>query len=176
MTAITAALREAGQVVSTADRVAWRVHAEALARLRAHPAILRADLIDAALAALVKDALDRPPAWAAGGAAPGHPALAAMLRALTGRREDASPPAPGSRPSWRTSPSACAPPTWSRGLCAATSTSTGPSRPTGRGRTCCTGWCCSGCRGSPARGRTGPSPACRGSASRSRATRTGSAP
>jgi hypothetical protein len=95
MTAITAALREAGQVVSTADRVAWRVHAEALARLRAHPAILRADLIDAALAALVKDALDRPPAWAAGRAAPGHPALAAMLRALTGPREGRL--APGTR-------------------------------------------------------------------------------
>ncbi|WP_446720973.1 DUF5682 family protein [Methylobacterium sp. 092160098-2] len=101
MTAITAALREAGQVVSTADRIAWRVHAEALARLRAHPAILRADLIDAALAALVKDALDRPPAWAAGGAAPGHPALAAMLRALTGRREDASLPAPAAAPGGR---------------------------------------------------------------------------
>ncbi|RVU15096.1 DUF5682 family protein [Methylobacterium oryzihabitans] len=93
--AIAAALREAGQVVSTADRIAWAAHAGALARLRAHPAVLRADLIDGALACLVKDALDAAPAWAAGTGAPGHPALAAMLRALTGTREGRL--APGTR-------------------------------------------------------------------------------
>ncbi|MEH3147703.1 MAG: DUF5682 family protein [Methylobacterium frigidaeris] len=93
--AIAAALRAAGQVVSTADRIAWAVHAEGLARLRAHPAVLRADLVDAALASLVKDALDSRPAWAAGAAVPGHPALAAMLRALAGTREGRL--APGTR-------------------------------------------------------------------------------
>lgn len=93
--AISAALRGAGQVVSTADRIAWAVHAEGLARLRAHPAVLRADLIDGALASLVKDALDAPPAWTASAAAPGHPALAAMLRALAGTREGQL--APGTR-------------------------------------------------------------------------------
>ncbi|KQP32897.1 hypothetical protein ASF27_16760 [Methylobacterium sp. Leaf102] len=92
---IATALREAGQVVSTADRIAWAAHAGALARLRAHPAILRADLIDAALATLVKDALDAPPAWTASAAAPRHAALAAMLRALAGHREGRL--APGTR-------------------------------------------------------------------------------
>ncbi|WP_232630599.1 DUF5682 family protein [Methylobacterium sp. Leaf118] len=93
--AISAALRGAGQVVSTADRIAWAVHAEGLARLRAHPAVLRADLIDGALANLVKDALDGPPAWSASAAVPGHPALLAMLRALSGTREGRL--APGTR-------------------------------------------------------------------------------
>ncbi|KMO36968.1 DUF5682 family protein [Methylobacterium aquaticum] len=93
--AISAALRAAGQVVSTADRIAWAVHAEGLARLRAHPAVLRADLIDGALASLVKDALDAPPAWTASAAVPGHPALAAMLQALAGTREGRL--APGTR-------------------------------------------------------------------------------
>ncbi|GAB6842840.1 hypothetical protein HNR00_003852 [Methylorubrum rhodinum] len=93
--AIAAALRGAGQVVSTADRIAWAVHAEGLARLRAHPAVLRADLIDAALANLVKDALDVAPAWTASAAAPGHPVLMAMLRALAGTREGQL--APGTR-------------------------------------------------------------------------------
>lgn len=93
--AITASLRGAGQVVSTADRIAWQTHATALARLRAHPAILRADLIDSALASLVKDALDAAPAWTATAASPGHPALAAMIAALAGTREGAL--APGTR-------------------------------------------------------------------------------
>lgn len=85
--AIGTALREAGQVVSTADRIAWAAHAQGLAELRAHPAILRTDLVDAALATLVKEALDAPPAWTATAAAPRHPALSAMLRALAGTRE-----------------------------------------------------------------------------------------
>lgn len=95
--AIADAMRKAGQVVSTADRIAWQLHAEALARLRAHPAILRADLLDAALAALVKDGLETPAAWTRGesrGGA-GHPAVGAMLRALSGEREGTL--APGTR-------------------------------------------------------------------------------
>jgi hypothetical protein len=87
-TTIAAALRAAGQVVSTADRIAWRTHAAALAMTRGHRAILRADLLDAALATLVKDGLDRPSAWTQSGAvtAGTHPALVAMLRAMTGTR------------------------------------------------------------------------------------------
>lgn len=86
--AVAAALRAAGQVVSTADRIAWRTHAEALALARGHRALLRADLLDAALATLVKDGLERPAAWTQAGAvaAGTHPALVAMLRAMTGTR------------------------------------------------------------------------------------------
>lgn len=86
--AITAALRSAGQVVSTADRVAWHTHAVALSMARGHRAVLRADLLDAALATLIKDALDSPAAWTREGAVRGgtHPALVAMLRAMTGER------------------------------------------------------------------------------------------
>jgi len=85
---IAAGLRRLGQVVSTADRVAWQSHAEALARLRGHAAVLRADLLDAALATLVKEGLEERPAWeAADRLGPTvHPALAAMLAALTGTR------------------------------------------------------------------------------------------
>lgn len=86
--AISQALRAAGQVVSTADRIAWRAHAQALSMARGHHAILRADLLDAALATLVKDGLDAPAAWTEAGAVRTgtHPALVAMLRALTGDR------------------------------------------------------------------------------------------
>ncbi|KQO83437.1 hypothetical protein ASF29_00950 [Rhizobium sp. Leaf262] len=86
--AIAATLRAAGQVVSTADRVAWHAHAKALSMARGHRSVLRADLLDAALATLVKDALDMPAAWTRDGALRSgtHPALVAMLRALTGER------------------------------------------------------------------------------------------
>ena len=67
MRRIAKALRDAGQPVSTADQIAWRGHAEALARLRGHRAILRADILDAALCVLVKDALESPAAWAKAG-------------------------------------------------------------------------------------------------------------
>lgn len=96
-TAIAQGLRAAGQVVSTADRIAWRTHAEALAMARGHRAILRADLLDAALATLVKDGLEAPASWTQAGAVrPGtHPAIVAMLRALTGDRSGQL--APGTR-------------------------------------------------------------------------------
>ncbi|WP_234635111.1 DUF5682 family protein [Allorhizobium ampelinum] len=86
--AITHGLRDAGQVVSTADRIAWQAHAEGLARARGHSAILRADLLDAALATLIKDGLDEPAAWTQAGAVRSgtHPALVAMLKAMTGNR------------------------------------------------------------------------------------------
>lgn len=86
--AIAAALRKAGQVVSTADRVAWATHAEALSRARGHAAVLRADLLDAALATLVKDGLEAPADWTRSGAlvSGGHPAIVAMLKAMSGAR------------------------------------------------------------------------------------------
>jgi hypothetical protein len=86
--AITSAMRKAGQVVSTADLVAWHAHAEALARARGHAAVLRADLLDGALATLIKDGLDAPADWTRAGAVKkgSHPALVAMLRAMSGDR------------------------------------------------------------------------------------------
>lgn len=85
---ITEAMRKARQVVSTADRVAWTAQAQALAAARGHRAVLRSDLLDAALSTLVKDALDLPANWRRPGAlrAGSHPALVAMLGALTGNR------------------------------------------------------------------------------------------
>lgn len=95
--AIAQAMRAAGQVVSTADRVAWHAHGQALALTRGHRTVLRTDLLDAALATLVKDGLDQPAAWTREGAvrAGTHPALVAMLKALTGERQGRL--APGAR-------------------------------------------------------------------------------
>jgi hypothetical protein len=89
MQCVGKALRAAGQPVSTADQIAWRGHAEALARLRGHRAILRADILDSALAVLIKDALEIPAAWAEDGTIAGgsDPFVAAMLRALSGDLE-----------------------------------------------------------------------------------------
>ncbi|MCF1466598.1 hypothetical protein FS764_06690 [Agrobacterium vitis] len=95
--AIVHAMRTAGQVLSTADRIAWRTHSQALSRARGHRSVLRSDLLDAALATLVKEGLDEPAAWTHGGKIrPGtHPALVAMLNALTGIRSGKL--APGTR-------------------------------------------------------------------------------
>lgn len=86
---IAQALRQAGQVLSTADFIAWQTHAQALARLRGHRALLRTDLLDAALACIVKEALDVPPAWTEPGKVRhgAEPVLIAMLRALSGERQ-----------------------------------------------------------------------------------------
>ena len=85
---ISSALRQAGQVVSTADRIAWQAHAQALALTRGHHAVLRSDLLDGALATLIKDGLDAPAPWTQSGSvtAGTHPALVAMLKAMTGER------------------------------------------------------------------------------------------
>jgi hypothetical protein len=97
MGTITRALRDAGQVVSTADRIVWQSHAEALAMTRGHTQVLRADLLDSALASLIKDGLEQPSNWAESGAiAQGtHPAVVAMLKAMSGTR--AGKLAPGTR-------------------------------------------------------------------------------
>ena len=89
MGAIAAALRKAGLPVSTADRIAWHANTLALARLRGHVAPLRADVLDAALGTLVKDALSRPAAWTGGGTIQrgADDIVVAMLRALSGDGE-----------------------------------------------------------------------------------------
>jgi hypothetical protein len=89
MDKVSQSLREAGQVVSTADRIAWYAHAQALARVRGHTATLRADVLDSALAALLKDALEAAPAWTQPGTVTqdSDAFVLAMLRALSGERE-----------------------------------------------------------------------------------------
>ncbi|HEY4116958.1 MAG TPA: DUF5682 family protein [Byssovorax sp.] len=68
MTRIARRLRERRQPVSTADLIACRATAEALARMRAHAIVARGDLLDAIAATLVKDALDVEVPWARRGA------------------------------------------------------------------------------------------------------------
>ncbi|MEQ1819953.1 MAG: DUF5682 family protein [Terricaulis sp.] len=89
MDAIAVRLRQTGLPVSTADRIAWRANAAALARLRAHRAVLRSDVLDAALTTLVKDALSGPAAWTRGGAIRrgADDIVVAMLQALSGDSE-----------------------------------------------------------------------------------------
>ena len=89
MGAIGDALRARGLPVSTADKLVWRTTALALARLRGHRAPLRADVLDAALSALVKDALERPVAWTRPGvlSRSDDDIVVAMLRALSGSDE-----------------------------------------------------------------------------------------
>lgn len=82
-------LRDAGQLLSTADFIAWRTQAELLARLRGHRCILRADLLDGALSTVIKEALDVPPAWTEPGRVQrgSDPMLVALLQALSGSRQ-----------------------------------------------------------------------------------------
>lgn len=88
MQSIAQAMRKAGHLLSTADCIAWQTQVQLLARLRGHRNILRADLLDAALSTIVKEALDRPPAWVESGAVRqgSDPVLVLMLRALSGER------------------------------------------------------------------------------------------
>ena len=85
---ISSRLRKMGQVVSTADRIAWQTHAEGLALTRGHAGILRSDLLDSALATLIKDGLEAPAAWTGSGAVTSdtHPVVVAVLRAISGDR------------------------------------------------------------------------------------------
>lgn len=81
-------LRERRQPVSTADLIAARTLTNGLARLRGHRVPARADLLDGLVAALVADDLEQPLPWTTRGSlAPGtHPAVAAMVAALSGDR------------------------------------------------------------------------------------------
>ncbi|MFC4064982.1 DUF5682 family protein [Actinoplanes subglobosus] len=88
ITAVAARLRRRGQPVSTADLIAARAGAEALARLRGHDCPARVDVLDGLASALVNEALDVPLPWAVRGAvaAGQHPAVVEMTAALSGDR------------------------------------------------------------------------------------------
>jgi hypothetical protein len=81
-------LRERRQPVSTADLIAARTLTDGLARLRGHPVPARTDLLDGLVAALVADDLEHPLPWTARAplASGTHPAVAAMVAALSGDR------------------------------------------------------------------------------------------
>jgi hypothetical protein len=88
ITAVAGRLRRRGQPVSTADLIAARAGAEALARLRGHDCPARVDVLDGLASALVNEALDVPLPWAVRGAvaAGQHPAVVEMTAALSGDR------------------------------------------------------------------------------------------
>ncbi|WP_433791010.1 DUF5682 family protein [Actinoplanes sp. CA-252034] len=88
ITAVAERLRRRGQPVSTADLIAARTGAEALARLRGHDCPSRVDVLDGLASALVNEALDVPLPWAVRGAvtAGQHPAVVEMTAALSGDR------------------------------------------------------------------------------------------
>lgn len=79
-------LRDRKQPASTADLIACRATAEALARMRGHAVIGRADLLDAVAATLVKDALDVEVPWARRGTlrAGTDPVLVEVVAELAG--------------------------------------------------------------------------------------------
>ncbi|MGZ3144264.1 DUF5682 family protein [Lentzea chajnantorensis] len=92
-------LRRRQQPVSTADLIAARTQAGALARLRGHEQLARTDVLDGLTSALISEDLTQPPPWSRRGTLqPGaHPALVEMLGALRGEqvgRLHPSTPAP----------------------------------------------------------------------------------
>jgi hypothetical protein len=88
VTAVAGRLRKRGQPVSTADLIAARAGAEALARLRGHDCPARVDVLDGLASALINEALDVPLPWAVRGtvSAGQHPAVVEMTAALSGDR------------------------------------------------------------------------------------------
>ncbi|GAA4926699.1 DUF5682 family protein [Actinoplanes utahensis] len=88
VTAVAGRLRRRGQPVSTADLIAARAGAEALALLRGHTFPARVDVLDGLASALVNEALDVPLPWAVRGTvtAGQHPAVLEMTAALSGDR------------------------------------------------------------------------------------------
>ena len=77
LTSVVRALRKRGQPVSTADLIAVRSAAHALASLRGHEEVWRSDLIDAVTAALVKEELEY---------GYGHPFLEAVYQVFRGAK------------------------------------------------------------------------------------------
>ncbi|MEV6719194.1 DUF5682 family protein [Lentzea sp. NPDC051208] len=79
-------LRRRQQSVSTADLIAARTQAGALARLRGHENLARTDVLDGLTSALISEDLTQPPPWTRRGTLqPGaHPALIEMIGALRG--------------------------------------------------------------------------------------------
>ncbi|WP_229072404.1 DUF5682 family protein [Actinoplanes sp. DH11] len=88
VTAVAGRLRGRGQPVSTADLIAARTSAEALALLRGHRHPARVDVLDGLAAALINEALDVPLPWSVRGTitAGQHPAVVEMTAALSGDR------------------------------------------------------------------------------------------
>ncbi|WP_045743154.1 DUF5682 family protein [Actinoplanes rectilineatus] len=88
VTVVAGRLRGRGHPVSTADLIAARTTAEALALLRGHPVPARVDVLDGLASALVAEALDVPLPWSVRGAltAGQHPAVVEMTAALSGAR------------------------------------------------------------------------------------------
>lgn len=86
MVRIAGRLRGKKQPVSTADLIACRTTAEALARIRGHAVIARGDLLDAVAATFVKDALDVEVPWARRGVLREgtHPILVEVVAELAG--------------------------------------------------------------------------------------------
>lgn len=86
MVRVAGRLRAKKQLVSTADLIACRSTAEALARVRGHAVIARGDLLDAVAATFVKDALDVEVPWARRGPLRQgtHPALVEVVAELAG--------------------------------------------------------------------------------------------
>jgi hypothetical protein len=86
--AVAGRLRERKQPVSTADLIAARATADALALVRGHDAPARADVLDGLASALVSEALDVPLPWSARGTlrAGSHPVVVEMVAALSGSR------------------------------------------------------------------------------------------
>lgn len=86
--AVIGRLRARHQQVSTADLVAARASAQALALVRGHRHTARVDVLDGLATALVGEALDVPLPWATRGAlsAGTHPAIVEMVAALSGDR------------------------------------------------------------------------------------------
>ncbi|XVS66458.1 DUF5682 family protein [Actinosynnema sp. CA-299493] len=79
-------LRRRRQPVSTADLIAARTQAGALARLRGHEHPTRTDVLDGLTSTLISEDLTQPPPWTRRGPLlPGaHPALVEMIGALRG--------------------------------------------------------------------------------------------
>jgi hypothetical protein len=83
---IAARLRVKRVALSTADLIALELALHGLRQLRGHDVPLRADILDAVQAALVKEALDAPAPWASDRllTTQDHPLLREALLALTG--------------------------------------------------------------------------------------------
>lgn len=88
LTIVVTRLRQKKQPISTADLIAARTAAQALAALRGHAALLRTDLLDGLASALVKDGLEQPLPWSRRGPmrAGTHPLLVEVVAALSGDR------------------------------------------------------------------------------------------
>ncbi|MFG1613636.1 DUF5682 family protein [Nonomuraea wenchangensis] len=86
--AVVARLRARRQQVSTADLIAARAAADALALMRGHRHPARVDVLDGLAGALVSEAIETPLPWASRGPlqAGAHPVIVEMIAALSGDR------------------------------------------------------------------------------------------